>query len=270
MSVNGTELYVDVRGAGSSTVVVLHGGPGFDHSYLRPWLDPLGEDHRLVYLDLRGHGRSRREAGAEFRTATVVADLEALREVLGLERWTLLGHSFGGFMALSYAVAHRERLGALILVTTVADIWSLGNTTERLRQVGGEGLVEAWRTVSGDDAAFWTARRKILPYMFATPDAARAGVVFAQVLPAGAPNAFWFKREAARYDVRPALSSLLVPTLVVGGRHDRFVPVAACESLARGLAAGRLRIFERSGHLPFVEEQGDFLAGVREHLSSVS
>ncbi len=253
-------------GAGGPALLIVHGGPGFDHTYFRPWLDPLAEDHHLVYVDLREHGRSRRQPGGEFRTGMVVADLEGLRASLGLEAFALLGHSFGGFMALSYALAHRDRLSALVLVTTAADIWALGNTGDRLRAAGGDVLVEAWRTVSSDDGEFWTARRKILPFMFATPSPAQAAAVFAQVRPAGAPNAFWFRREAARYDVRAQLPGLGIPALVMAGRADRFVPLAAGESLARGLPGAQLHIFERSGHLPFVEEQPGFLAAVREYL----
>ncbi len=256
-------------GGGRDALLLLHGGPGFDHTYLRPWLDPLAASFRLIYLDLRGHGRSRREAADSFRTDTVVADLEGLRAALGYDQWLLLGHSFGGFMALSYAVAHPDRLRALVLVTTAADIWSLlGYAARRLREAGGEELADAWRTVSVDDAAFWAARRRTLPYMFAQPDAPRAAAVFAGVRPAGAPNAFWFKRQAAHYDLRVRLPELAVPLLVIAGRQDRFMPMAASEALARALPRGRLQVFERSGHLPFVEEQAEFLESVREHLQA--
>jgi proline iminopeptidase len=247
-------------------VLVVHGGPGFDHTYLRPWLDPLGEGARVVFVDLRSHGQSRREPHETFRTATVVADLEALRQGLGLDRWVLLGHSFGGFMALSYAVQHPERVASLVLVTTAADIWSLGDTGRRLRQAGGDGLLRAWRTLTFDDAEFWAARRAILPFMFATPDRARAAAVFAGVRPSAGPNAFWFKREAARYDVRPQLADLRMPALVMTGQYDLFVPPAAGESLASALPNGRLRRLAHSGHLPFVEEQGTFIEAVRAHL----
>jgi proline iminopeptidase len=265
-ALNDTALWVEEIGAGEPALLVVHGGPGFDHTYFRPWLDPLAADYRLVYVDLREHGRSRRRVGNEFRTSMVVADLEALRVSLGLGRVALLGHSFGGFMALSYVVAHRDGLRALVLVATAADIWALGGTGDRLRAAGGDALVEAWRTVTLDDGDFWTARRKILPYMFAVPSPSQAAAVFAQVRPAAEPNAFWFRREAARYDVRAELPGLRVPTLVIAGRADRFAPLAAGEALARGLPAARLRVFEHSGHLPFVEEQPDFLAAVREHL----
>jgi proline iminopeptidase len=245
---------------------VVHGGPGFDHTYLRPWLDPLGEGVRVIFVDLRSHGQSRREPPETFRTATVVADLEALRQRLGLERWVLLGHSFGGFMALSYAVQHPERVASLVLVTTAADTWSLGDTGRRLRQAGGDGLLRAWRTVTFDDAEFWEARRAILPFMFATPDPARAAAVFAGVRPSAGPNAFWFKREAARYDVRAQLANLRMPGLVMTGQYDLFMPSAAGEALAGALPKGRLRHFAHSGHLPFVEEQGLFIEAVRAHL----
>jgi len=268
--VNATELWVEELGAGPNALLLVHGGPGFDHTYLRPWLDPLADSFHLIFVDLRGHGQSRREGTEGLRTDTVVADLDGLRDALDLDRWSLLGHSFGGFMALSYAVAHPDRLRGLVLVATAADIWSLlGYAARGLAEAGGQELADAWRTVSADDAVFWTARRRILPYMFAQPDASRAAAVFAGVRPAGAPNAFWFKREAARYDLRARLPELAVPTLVIAGRQDRFMPIAASEALARALPHGRLRVFERSGHLPFVEEQGDFLEVVREHLRGV-
>src|SRR5215203_6048880 len=111
-------LYCRTLGGGPP-IVVLHGGPDFDHYYLRPELDRLADSFRLVYYDQRGRGRSgdgvdRREVSIE----SEVADLEAVRSRFGFESVTILGHSWGGLLAMEYAIRHPNRVTHLILVNT--------------------------------------------------------------------------------------------------------------------------------------------------------
>jgi proline iminopeptidase len=95
-----------------------HGGLGLDHTHLHPWLDPLGDVLRLVYYDHRGNGRSDGPFQKTWTHADLTADAEALRRELGLGRMVLLGHSYGGFLALDYAVRYPDLLSHLILVST--------------------------------------------------------------------------------------------------------------------------------------------------------
>ena len=109
LSVNGTELFFDVVGSSlepaakfrqKPTMVVLHGGPGFDHTYLRPWLDPVSEVAQLVYIDERGSGRSARHTHEYYQLGIMADDIVGLCKMLAIERPIVLGQSFGDFGTL--------------------------------------------------------------------------------------------------------------------------------------------------------------------------
>src|SRR5438105_5235280 len=116
-AVNGTELFYSQVGAGLPTLV-MHGGLGLDHTYLHPWLDPLGDVLQLTYYDHRGNGRSARPPMHTLTHPGLAADADALRAFLGFERMAILASSYGGFIALRYALDFSERLSHLILVGT--------------------------------------------------------------------------------------------------------------------------------------------------------
>src|SRR5690349_23178712 len=129
LKVNGTHLFFDVVGSGlqpteeamqpKPTLIALHGGPGFDHSYLRQDLDPLGEVAQVIYVDLRGQGRSARQSNEYYQVGIMADDIADFCAELGIEKPVVLVHSFGGFVALSLVLRHPELLGGLILFSTV-------------------------------------------------------------------------------------------------------------------------------------------------------
>lgn len=119
VAVRDTELFVTTTGTGPP-MLVMHGGLGIDHTCLRPWLDALGDIAELVFYDHRGNGRSARPPLDEVDHATWVADADALRERLGHDQVVVLGHSYGGFLAMRYALAHPGRVRGLVLVSTAA------------------------------------------------------------------------------------------------------------------------------------------------------
>lgn len=126
LPLNGTHLFVHREGAGDA-ILVVHGGPLLDHGYLVEPLRPLADGHQLVFYDQRLSGRS----DGDVDTASVtldafVADIEALRRTLGLDRIHLLGHSWGGLLAMKYALAYPDRLLSLILVSPMAPSAGLG------------------------------------------------------------------------------------------------------------------------------------------------
>jgi pimeloyl-ACP methyl ester carboxylesterase len=121
VAVRGISLFTRNFGCGRP-LLLMHGGPGVDHTTLLP-LRALAQTHTLVFYDHRCNGRS---AGPEICTMTwenLVADADALRQALGFEEWAVLGHSFGGMVALEYALRYPDRLTHLILVDTGADTW---------------------------------------------------------------------------------------------------------------------------------------------------
>jgi proline iminopeptidase len=108
------DLFLREVGAGRP-ILVLHGGPDFDHTYLRPELDVLAGSFRLVFYDQRGRGRS---GNGDVSLVSELADADAVRAEAGAERVAVLGHSWGGLLAAEYAVRHPERVSHLILLNT--------------------------------------------------------------------------------------------------------------------------------------------------------
>src|SRR5229473_2260387 len=114
--VGNAELYTREVGQGTA-IIVLHGGPDFDHSYLLPELDRLSDSFRLIYYDQRGRGRSADRVQPEDVTlASDIADLEKVRQYFHLDSVVLLGHSWGTVLALEYALRYPERVSRMILM----------------------------------------------------------------------------------------------------------------------------------------------------------
>jgi proline iminopeptidase len=118
---DGASLFYRMVGTGPDVLVMIHGGPGMDMGYMVPDFRPLEAHHRLLYYDQRGSGRSEllRDDASLYTMARHVADLEALRRQFGLERMTLVAHSFGPAIAASYAIAHPERVARMIFLGPV-------------------------------------------------------------------------------------------------------------------------------------------------------
>lgn len=270
VAVADTELFLAELGTGLP-VIALHGGLGLDHTYLRPWLDPLGDTARVVYCDLRGNGRS--PAGrplADVDLATWADDVEGIRRHLGVDRAVVFGHSYGGFVALEYALRHPERVAGLVLCGTAAafDHWDAIRAELDAR---GASPRQRWAFEGGEfgsDEEFGGWLREAAP-LYASPAAPPDLLRFDDVR---------FRVDAlqrgsacvATWDRRPDLNRVTAPALVLNGRHDVVMPLeAAGAPLAAALPAATSVVFERSGHLPFVEEHGAFIRVVRQWLASL-
>jgi pimeloyl-ACP methyl ester carboxylesterase len=136
IDVNGARLFVDIEGAGlvpdgpamrrKPTLVLLHGGPGYDHSMFKPAFSQLADVAQVVYLDHRGHGRSSRGKPAEWNLAQWGDDVRGVCDVLGVEKPVVLGFSFGGYVAQAYATRHPRHPGKLVLASTAAIVDEAG------------------------------------------------------------------------------------------------------------------------------------------------
>lgn len=262
LKADGADLYYAEAGRGEP-LVVLHGGLGVDHTYLRD-LSRLSSCARVVLLDLRGNGRSSRVPPETLTLDTFVQDLEAVREHLGAERVSVLGHAFGGVVALEYALAHPGRVGRLLLHDAFA---SAGFWDEAREILGARDPVLAREFATPfelKDHAFIAWLRRVLPLYFHRYDPALAHRAFAETVPS--VHAWARSNELAEgYDATDRLGRVRAPTLVLHGRHD-FVPVSQAEILRRGIPDAELAVFERSGHFPHVEETDAFLGIVRSWL----
>src|SRR6476469_8441221 len=250
------DLFVRRIGSGPP-VVVLHGGPGADHEYLRPGFDALADGREVLYYDQRGGGRSPVPRDVPVGWIEQVADLEALRRHWGLEQLTIAGYSWGGLLALLYALEHPGRVGRLALVSP-APAWRAARegfeaafarrnldpaVQEERRRLRESGLRER------DPAAFQQRifELSVAPYFF---DPSRAGELTPFRVVGRTQQEGW--HSLGDYDLRPRLPALAgSPALLLHG-EDGPVPIEAARTAAELLGA-EFHPVPRCGHVPYVE-----------------
>jgi proline iminopeptidase len=251
---------------------VLHGGPGMDHSYFKPWLSPLAETMQLIYVDHRGTGRSER---APLETCTIeqmADDLEALRELLGLGKVVVLGNSFGGFWALTYALRYPDSVSRLILVTTSPSyaFWEAAQAEADRKATPQQKAVMPdvfeGRIESEDEFRRWW--EIMMPLYFYKWDDRVGGEMIERGVDNPHVASYMFREIIPHYDVRPRLGEISVPTLIASGRHDWVTPVGESEAMARGIPNSDYVVFEESGHMPFIEEQARFVDVVKRFVTT--
>ena len=264
LRVNGTTLFCETVGDGPPCLC-LHGGPGTDSSGLRRTLAPLAEalGLRLIVYDHRGHGRSEWVPVEQCTQDQLVADVEGVRQALGLERVHVLGISWGGFLGLMYAARYPHALATLAVVGAAASGEFMARAEANARAQATPEQWAAYRALwdgsLADDAAFAEAFATIRPLYFFDQSLATASVqARADTRHRLAVRRFIIEHEYARYDCRAELSRIVAPTLVAVGRHDWICPVDQAEEIHRLVPHSRLAIFERSGHSPQVEEREAF------------
>jgi proline iminopeptidase len=252
------------------TLLAVHGGPGMDHGFFRPFLDPLADDLRLVFFDLPGHGQS--GPLADERLSAMAESIEDVRTALGAPTIALLGSSYGGFLALTYALAHPGAVSALVLVDTSASFGfrqeSLEIAERRATPAMLASLRRLWDGSLADDAAFARAWRDIFPLYFHRLPPAEIDALARQCSYSLATRRRILPTLQS-YDLRDRLGEIEAPALVIVGRHDWITSVRQAEELVAGLRRAELVVFEESGHYPFIEEQGWFLSVVREWLTGL-
>ena len=272
-SANGTTLFTESLGQGPA-ILVLHGGLGFDHTYFRPYLDPLADANRLVYLDHRNHGRSGRPPIEQLTHEQLAADVEAIRSSLGLGKMILFGHSYGGFVALEYALRYQDRIAGLVLCCTAPAIDYADVVMENAKRKGTPKQFAAVEkvfagTIDTDEElrATWP---DVLPLYFVSYDPALGAELDRKGSYSGAAFHRAFTSLVPAYNVAPRLGEIRVPTLIFSGRHDWITPVTqGGQRLKDGIPGSELVVFERSGHYPFIEEQPAFLTALRSWLARV-
>ena len=263
-AVRGTELYFDVEGAAlvpdgpvmreRPVAFVLHGGPGGDHSGFKPGMSPLATSMQLIYIDHRGHGRSAPGDPALYTLDENVRDLEALRLYLGLGPVVVIGTSYGGMVAMAYAARYPASIDKLVLIVTAAD----GGFRERAKSwIEQHGTPEQQRVCAMLWAGTFETAEQMVDYytvmgpLYAkTHDPERYALVRnrGSYTPAALNNAFRPDGFLGRMDLRPELSRITAPTLVLAGRHDWICPPDYSEEIHRLIPGSTLYVFENSSH----------------------
>lgn len=267
--VRGVSLFERRVGSGPE-VVVLHGGPGAHHDYLRPGFDRLAVGRTLIYYDQRGGGQSAVARDVAVGWREQVNDLEALRDVWGLERLTLAGYSWGALLAMLYAVTYPARVASLALISPApaakfervgyeAALTARGNTPALLAE---RAALHASGLRSHDLAAY-TQRLFELAVAGYFHDPARAHELTPFRVTGRTQQEVW-NSLGDDFDLRPALARLDIPALVVHGDDDP-IPVATAAATADALRAP-LIILRDCGHVPYVEASDAFVAALDPFL----
>ena len=271
VTINDNELEVEVLGDASAPVLIAHhGAPGLgSRAEPRASFGRLADTFRVVVFDARGSGSS--EGKPPFTHEQWAADVEGLRQWIGAERFVMAGGSYGGFIAMEYAIRHPGRLSALVLRDTAPDHHSeeaARRNAERSTRVRVD-LDKLRRIDEGrvrDNADLEDCWREILPlYDFDYDPAAVEAKARATTYRYETHN-FAFSVNVPHYDIKDQLQRVTCPVLVTVGRHDWITPVAASERIVSVLPHARLAVFERSGHSPQIEEADLWERTVRDFL----
>ena len=264
--INNYDTYVRVIGKGKP-IIILHGGPGMDHTYFLPYMDKMATHYQLIYYDQRAMGKSSTNLdSSSMSLALLIDDIEALRKELRIREVTILGHSWGGLLAMKYAIKYPKSIKSLILLnsvsaskefdqasfTTLNARMSKEDIDKRNELVNSDGMKQGDPQVISDlfrisfrNTFYNKSYADSLNLIFPKDYSLRSGLL-----------THLFK-DLGAYDLHPQLAELNVPTLIVHGDYDAL-PIEASEKLARSIKGSQLVVMRNCGHFPFVEARKEF------------
>ncbi len=281
--INGAEIWYQTAGIGDP-IVLIAGGPGDSHLYFTPWFDQLAKNHMVIYYDAFGRGKSSRaKSKEEYSFQRDVDDLEGLRKALGLKKWNVLGHSYGGMVAQAYAIQHPESIDKLILVDTFYDgeMWQENDNNsnyvmktqcpekwDELMKVREAGYlssspehIKIYKIPSG--LLYWYNPENALNVR--KDSLSWNSDVYYQIV--GVDGDFIIGGDIGKLDFRRELAKLKMPILVTAGRYDRISDPRFAVKYKLYAPRAEFVMFEKSGHNPYVEEQEKFFKVLNDFLN---
>ena len=246
---------------------MLHGGPGLDHSMFRPYLDPLADEFRLLYVDERGQGRSERVDPATLSLDVFARDVDLLAEALGLEHFALLGHSFGAIVATQHAIELGTAAAYVISGGGDSSDAIMADVEASFGELGdaAEAIAESWeqeKTVETEDEMRELLRVQ-MPFHFAgepPPGYCDETIFSPDVL------RHFAKVGYGDFDFAADLGRVSAPTLVIVGERDRTSKPRAARVLHEGISGSEFVLVPDVGHMSFVEAPEAYLGAVRTFL----
>ena len=272
----GVRLFIDIEGPGlvpdgprrreKPTLVLLHGGPGYDHSSFKPLFSQLADVAQVVYVDHRGHGRSDRRPPEEWTLDTFADDVVRLCDALGITKPVVLGQSFGGFVAQRYLARHPAHPARVVLSSTSHHL-GLERKVAAFARFGGHEAGAAARTFwTAPSAATWAPYNEHCRDVYNTTPAdsnGRARTVFNEdILFASASG------EQQTMQLLPGLAKVQCPVLVMAGALDPVTPLEDAQEIATAIPQpwGRLAVFDRAGHGAWRDMPDEAMAVLREFI----
>jgi proline-specific peptidase len=266
---------------GKVPLLLLHGGPGAPHDYLESLESVAATGRRAIFYDQLGCGNSSRSEASLWNVETFVDEVGAVRDALGLERTHLFGSSWGGMLAMEYALTQPTGLTSLVISSSPASIPLWASETKRLR---AELPADVQRVLDEQEAA---GRTDSPEYEAATMEFYKRHVCRLEPWPEGivrtfgklvenpdvysymqGPNEFVITGTLKDWDITGRLGEIDVPTLVTSGRHDECTPRQA-EIVHRGIPGSEWVVFENSSHMQFAEEPERYLEVLDDFLTRV-
>ena len=264
--INGTELYYQIIGSGEP-IVIVHGGPGLSHNYFLPSLKSLSDKHRLIFYDQRASGKSDLNINSESITLdNFVRDIDELRNSLGIEKLNLMAHSWGGILAMKYAIMFPNKIKSLILINSV------GASSEIVNQSNLELAKRFTRKDSIQRVKIFNSEE----FKERKPKAIES------LMKIGFKHQFYNKtyidslnlslnnnyiktsqllqnlaKDLTEYDFHSDLKSIQCPTLLIYGNYDPLTQLAA-PKIHKSIDNSKLIILDKCGHFPFIEKQNEF------------
>ncbi|MGH8872654.1 MAG: alpha/beta fold hydrolase [Acidimicrobiia bacterium] len=277
LDANGTRLWFDVDGPavvpdGSQmrekpTIVLVHGGPGsYDHSYFKPHFSRLAGQAQVVYLDLRGHGRSEWGDPAVWSFEICADDVRAFCDALGIDHPFVYGHSMGGFVAMLYGARHPGHAAALVLQSTNAR-FDLARLVDGCRRFGDEEVARiAERSYGGEQVSEEEWTRVFAVFGPNVPTQEELGRRISN--PAVGEHGMDLLRK---FDVVGELAKIECPTLVCVGALDAVTPIAAAQEIMDALppGLGQLEVIDGAGHFTWLDAPDRYWAMLESFISSV-
>lgn len=282
VKVDGYDVVAYEFGKGDEVVFLANGGPGLPCDYLREAHSCLiDQGYRVVAFDQLGTGASDRPTDPALWTiGRYVEETETVRRALGLGKVHFLGHSWGGWLAIDYALAYPEAIKTLILEDTVADMPHLITELERLRgALGAEtvAMMQAHEAAGTIDHPEYLAAVTLLNYRHVCrlkewPAPVNRSLSDWNMGPYGTmqgPNEFLYIGNLKDWNRVPDLHKITVPTLITCGEHDELTPACALR-MKLHLPDVELKVFANASHMPFYENPGDYYPALLAFLGKHS
>jgi proline iminopeptidase len=285
---NGVMIYYQTLGRGAPLMIV-HGGPGASHDYFLPYLLPLARRNKVIFIDERGSGRSQKlDDPSGYTVGNMVEDVEAVRQALGLGKFSLLGHSYGGALAQAYALKYQANLTHLILGSTWSSTKALNEVFVRMKQNMSPELRERINRLEeerlfghGKDyeknrytndymIAAWG--EGYFPYLYQNRpdpdyDPIDSGKISWDLYREmwGEHGEFIVDGNLKSVEYTDRLATIKVPTLILVGDHDECDP-SLSQAMHDKIVGSKIVIFPKAGHLTFVDDTGMFIKTVDDFL----
>jgi proline iminopeptidase len=284
LTVNGKRIWYRTEGQGAPLLLVP-GGPGASHTYLWPYLSPLSKEFKVIYYDPYGRGQSdAADNPAEYTFARDVDEIEGIRRELQLPKINLYGHSYGAMVAQAYALKYPNSLDHMVLVSPFhsGEAWQKGNndtwneqlrnhapeTWKRLQELRDHGHLSCDEEYQRIQDEF-----PMTPSYYYDPSNASAGAslqvneeVYCQL--AGPDADIVLGGDMAGLDFRPKLKEIKAPTLILAGRWDRTAIPRFTTQYEELMPQATFVMFDKSGHLPFIEEPDNHTGIVTDFLKN--